>query len=256
MKIISIANLKGGVGKSTTAINMAYILTEKEKRVLIVDNDIQSNTSAFFDRRGMEPNINEVYQSGGNKNILRAAIRDTRYTNLKILPATMDLATAIIEMSKGGNVTILKDCLRSLEEEFDFVIIDNSPQMTANVINAIIASDDIIVPTEIDCFGLDGLDEIRKQVEVARGSGLNDNIKIAGVLITKYNGRTKMDREGAKQLRQDPQNKIFENMIHLTVKVKESTFQQIPIVRYDKRNRAAIDYIGFVDEYLQRECEE
>ena len=148
---------------------------------------------------------------------------------------------------------MLTQQLRELEADFDYVIIDNAPNMTANVINAIIASDDVIVPTEIDCFGLDGLDEIRKQVQIARESGLNDNINIAGVLITKYNSRAKVDKEGAHQLRQDPENNIFENMIHLTVKVKESTFLQIPIVEHAKRNRAALDYMGFVEEYLQRE---
>lgn len=253
MKIISIANLKGGVGKSTTAINMAYILTRKGKRVLIVDNDIQSNVSTFFNRKGLRPGIAEVFQSGGDKGILREAIKETQYQNLSILPSAMDLAAANIEMSKSGEVLILRDCLRELEADFDYVIIDNAPNMTANVINAIIASDDVIVPTEIDCFGLDGLDEIRKQVQIARESGLSDNINIAGVLITKYNSRAKVDKEGAHQLRQDPENNIFENMIHLTVKVKESTFLQIPIVEHAKRNRAALDYMGFVEEYLQRE---
>lgn len=253
MKIISIANLKGGVGKTTTAVNMAYILSDKGFRVLIVDNDIQSNTSAFFDRRGEVPNITDVYESGGDLNILKAAIKETRYPNLKILPATMELAGAIIEMSKEGDVTILKDSLRSLENDFDYVIIDNSPQMTANVINAIIASDDVIVPTEIDCFGMDGLEEISQQVQVARESGLNDNIKIAGVLVTKYNKRTKMDREGALHLERLLDGKLFKSKIRLTVKIKEAMFQQIPIVKYDKKSIAADDYLLAIEEYLEKE---
>ncbi|WP_110955737.1 ParA family protein [Anaerosinus massiliensis] len=253
MKIVSIANLKGGVGKSTTAINMAYVLAEKGKKVLIADNDIQSNVSAFFDHKEIQPNITDVFMSGGDIATLRAAIKETKYKNLSILPSTMDLAEANIELAKNSEVEILRDCLRSLENDFDYIIIDNAPNMTPNVINAIIASDHIIVPTEIDCFGLDGLDKIKEQVRIAKASELNDNIEIVGVLITKYNGRTKMDREGAQHLRQDKQNKLFESMIHLTVKVKESTFQQIPIVRYAKRNRAAVDYIAFVDEYLERE---
>lgn len=255
MTVISIANLKGGVGKSTTAINMAYVLAEKGKKVLIIDNDIQSNVSSFFDRKGVQPNITDVFNSHGNESVLRAAIKDTRYRNLKILPSTMDLAGANIEMSKNGEITILQECLQYLRDEFDYAIIDNAPNMTANVINAIIASDDIIVPTEIDCFGLDGLDEIRQQVKIAKDSGLNPKVRIAGVLITKYNSRTKMDKEGAKQLRLQQGNKLFKNVIHMTVKVKESTFQQIPIVRYAKRNRAALDYIGFTEEYLMREGE-
>jgi chromosome partitioning protein len=195
MKIISIENLKGGPGKTTTAINMAYILAEKEKRVLLVDNDPQGNSSKFFGYEGIQPNINDVYMGKGNEDILRAAIKETKYKNLNILPSTDDLAGAIIEMSKAGEITILRECLQKLEPDYDFIIIDNSAQMTANVVNAIVASNDIIVPAEIDSFNMDGLDEIKKQIQNIKMSGLNDNVKFAGMLITRYNGRTKIDRE-------------------------------------------------------------
>lgn len=255
MKTVGIVNLKGGVGKSETAINMSYILAEKGNRVLLVDNDIQSNVSEFFERPGIQPSIAEVFQSGGDQEILRAAIKETKYQNLSILPSTMDLAGVNIEMAKSGEVTILRDCLKELENDFDYVIIDNAPNMTPSVINAIIAANDIIVPTDIDSYGLDGLDKIKQQVQIAKDSGLNDSIKIAGVLITKYNARTRFDRDGAAALRQDRQNKLFDNMINLTIKVKESKFKKIPLVRYVKKNPAAMAYVGFVDEYLQREGE-
>lgn len=253
MKKVSIVNLKGGVGKTETAINMSCVLAEMGKRVLLADNDIQCNASKFFEREGMQPSIVEVFQSGGDKEILRAAIKETKYKNLSILPSTMDLATVNIEMAKSGEVTILRDCLQELENDFDYIIIDNAPNMTPSVINAIIASDDIIVPTDIDEYGLDGLDKIREQVQIARASGLNDSIKIVGVLITKYNSRTKVDRLGAEELRKYQQNKLFDNMINLTVEVKKAKFKKIPLVKYAKRNPAALAYIGFVDEYLKRE---
>ena len=255
MKIVSIDNLKGGPGKTTTAINMAYVLAEKGKRVLILDNDPQGNSSTFFGYKGVQPNINDVYMSGGNGEVLRAAIRETKYKNLSILPSTDELAGAIIEMSKNGEITVLRDCLQGLEKDFDFIVIDNSAQMTANVVNAIVASDDIIVPAEVDSFNMDGLDEIRNQIKNIKMSGLNDTVKFAGMLITRYNGRTKIDREGAKILRSNPENKVFETMISLTIKVKEAAFQQVPLVRYDKKNTAAINYVAFVEEYLQREGE-
>ncbi|GMB01055.1 ParA family protein [Pelosinus sp. IPA-1] len=255
MKIISIANLKGGVGKTETAINMSCVLADMGKRVLIVDNDIQCNTSKFFELIGMKPSIVEVFQSSGDKEILQAAIKNTKNKNLSILPSTMDLAAVNIEMAKNGEVTILHDCLRELENDFDYIIIDNAPNMTPNVINAIIASNDIIVPTDIDEYGLDGLDNIREQVQIARESGLNDSIKIVGVLITKYNARTKVDRQGAEELRKCPENKLFDNMINLTVEVKKAKFNKIPLVKYARRNPAAQAYIGFVNEYLKREGE-
>lgn len=254
MKIISIVNLKGGVAKSTTAINMSYLLASKGKRVLIVDNDIQANSSAFFSLRNMTPNITDVFRSDGDPAVLTAAIRETRYDNLHILPSTIDLAAAVIEMSRTGRITTLRDSLRKLTD-YDYIIIDNAPNMTANVINAIFASDEVLVPTDIDGPGIDGLTEIQNQVAMARGSGLANEIRIAGIIITKYDSRTKMDREGAKQLRSVHGDLIFKNMIHASVKVKEATIQQVPIVRYDRRNHAAQDYIGLVDEYLAREAE-
>lgn len=250
MTIISIVNLKGGVGKTTTAINMSYGLAEEGKKVLLVDNDIQANASSFFDKRKAPKTITHVFMSKGEEKTLRAAIYKTKYNNLFILPAEMKLAEANIEMSKTGEVEILKNCMKIINGEFDYVIIDNAPSMTANVINAIIASDDIIVPMEVDGFSMDGLEEVRKQIKVAKNSGLNKGLKLAGVLITKFNSRTKMDKEGVKQLRQQHNYKIFENVIHMTVKVKESVFAKIPIIRFSKNSRAALDYKNFVKEYL------
>ena len=250
MRIISIVNMKGGVAKTTTAVNMAYLISKAGQNVLLIDNDIQGNASAFYECRkeaGMLT-IADVFRGAD----MRAAIRRTKYDRLRVVAGDMDLARVNMELmaeKSADKMLILRQALQNVGP-YDYVIIDCAPNMTPNVINAFMASDDIIVPMEIDGFSIDGLQEVRSRIREAHTSGYNTKVKLRGVLVTKFNARTKMDKEGLKFLQEKTDFPVCKNVIHTSIKVKESVFQHIPVVRYAPKCRPASDYRGFVREIV------
>lgn len=254
MKTIIVYALKGGVGKTTTAINMAAALSEMDKKILLIDNDISANLSSFFNIIGGTNIINtaDIFTADNPQEILQKGIIKTKYKNISILPSSLELEGANKKLSSNGKVTILTAALPILKKQFDYVIIDNAPNLMPNVVNAIFAADDIIIPAEVDVFGFDGLDKFQEQVRNVRESGQNDNIKIVGILITKYTARTKMDKAGEEFIRSQYGNLVFSNMIPQTVKVKESLIRQKPLIWYKKNNPASCAYRQMVKEYLER----
>ena len=249
MQTFAIVNMKGGVAKTTTACNMAYLLARHGKRVLLIDNDIQGNASAFYEQRKTvsTATVADVFRGA----CIRDAIRPTRYENLSVVMGDMDLATVNMELMARRDpraATILQEALEDIREDYDFVIIDCAPNMTPNVINAFLAATDVIVPLEIDGFSLDGLREVESRVLEARATG--HDVRLAGVLITKFNSRTKMDREGLQFLKKKTKFPIFHSVIHMSIKVKESVFQHQPVVEYAKRCRPAQAYRAFIAELV------
>lgn len=252
MRTFAIVNMKGGVAKTTTACNMAYLLAKAGKKVLLIDNDIQGNASTFYEQRKTAgvPTIADVFRGED----IRAAIRPTKYENLFVVMGDMDLAVVNMELmarskDDASPALILRKALESVAEEFDFTIIDCAPNMTPNVINAFLAATDVIVPMEIDGFSIDGLREVESRVLEARQS-YNPDCKLAGVLITKFSARTKMDNEGLKFLREKTKFPVFQSVIHMSIKVKESVFAHVPVVKYAKKCRPAADYRAFMAEIV------
>lgn len=251
MKIYAIVNMKGGVAKTTTACNMAYLMAKSGKRCLLIDNDIQGNASTFYGQRKTAgtPTIADVFRGAD----IRSAIRPTKYENLFVIMGDMDLATVNMELMArtrlSNPVLILQQALKEIKHEFDYVIIDCAPNMTPNVINAFLAATDVIVPMEIDGFSIDGLQEVESRVLEARNT-YNPACRLTGVLITKFSARAKMDREGLAFLREKTKFPIFDTVIHMSVKVKEAVFAHVPIVEYAKRCRPADDYRAFVAELV------
>lgn len=249
MRTFAIVNMKGGVAKTTTACNMAYLLAQSGKRVLLIDNDIQGNASAFYEQRKTAgaATVADVFRGAP----IREAIRQTRYRNLSVVMGDMDLATVNMELMARRDpraATILQEALADIRQEYDFAIIDCAPNMTPNVINAFLAATDVIVPLEIDGFSIDGLREVESRVLEARAAG--HDVRLTGVLVTKFNGRTKMDREGLQFLRTKTKFPVFHNVIHMSIKVKESVFQHRPVVEYARKCRPAQDYRAFVEELV------
>ena len=252
MRTFAIVNMKGGVAKTTTACNMAYLMAKAGKKVLLIDNDIQGNASTFYERRKTAgiPTIADIFRGAD----IRAAIQPAKYDNLFVVMGDMDLATVNMELmarqkADASPALILRTALESIADEFDFAIIDCAPNMTPNVINAFLAATDVIVPMEIDGFSIDGLREVESRVLEAR-STYNPDCKLTGVLITKFSARTKMDREGLEFLRQKTKYPIFQSVIHMSVKVKESVFSHVPVVEYAKKCRPAADYKAFMTELV------
>lgn len=252
MKKISIINLKGGVAKTMSAINMAHILaTVHKKRVLIIDLDKQGNTTKLFDKHNKgEYSVADLIT---NRCSINEAILKTDYENLDLIPANMDLIEANFKVMLDVSIPQqfrLKKHLDEIEEEYDYCIIDNPPDINASVINALVASDDVLIPIKVDKFAFDGMKELITQINNAKIS--NPNLKIKGCFVTLFN-KNDVNIQGEELLRNNKEYKMFNTHIRRTVKADESTFANVPILEYSKRCGAAKDYKALVEEYLSKE---
>ena len=253
MKIISIINLKGGVAKTLTADNMAHVLAVfHNKRVLLVDNDKQGNTSKAFGVHSYdEKSLSDILTA--RRIDPHEVIKKTRFQNIDVLPANMTLIRANLEVmmdSTRPQQTRLRAALGAVTGEYDYCIIDNAPDINISTINALVASDDVIIPIKIDKYAFDGLAELKEQIEDTRDD-LNPRLRLAGCLITCFQ-RTDADRQGEEWLKAQPEYPVFDTRIRYSDKVTESTFSESPIAEYSRRSGAAMDYIAFVREYLRR----
>lgn len=252
MKTISIINLKGGVAKTTSSVNMAHILNAvHKKKVLLVDNDKQGNTSKFFNRHSYEKaGVAEVMT---DRNIDTAAvIQHTDYEGLDIITANMNLSTAnlsvMLDQSRPQQ-TRFKKFLEGIQTEYDYCIIDNAPDINISTINALVASTDVMVPITIDDFAIDGLAELKEQIDNTR-EDLNPELRFCGCFVTQYDRTNEADTQGEEFLR-SLDYPLFETHIRRTPKMKPSTFERKPIVVYSSRCGAAYDYKALVQEYLR-----
>lgn len=253
MKTISIINLKGGVAKTLTAGSMAHILAVyHKKRVLLIDNDKQGNTSKAFGVHSYDDkSISDVLTARRLDPL--EVIKKTRFDGIDVMPANMTLIRANLEVmmdSTRPQQTRLRAALDPIAGDYDYCIIDNAPDINISTINALVASDDVIIPIKIDKYAFDGLEELKEQIEDTRDD-LNPRLRLAGCLITCFQ-RTDADRQGEEWLKAQPQYPVFDTHIRYSEKVTESTFSESPIAEYSRRSGAATDYIAFVGEYLQR----
>lgn len=250
-KIISIINLKGGVGKTVTAINMAHILAAVHgQRVLLIDNDKQGNSSKFFGIAGLDcPTLADVLTD--KQCSIQSVIQPTEIKQLDVLPANMTLQSANLEimmdMSRQQQ-SILQAVLMPQKKQYDFILIDNAPDINISTINALVASDEVIVPVKVDKFAFDGMDILMDAIDDARL--FNPGLKFAGCLFTMIQGKTLVDTQGMALLRgQDV--RAFDTVIRRTKKMDEMTFYVQPLLVYAPKCTAAQDYLQFVNEYLQ-----
>ncbi len=265
MKTISIINLKGGVAKTVSAINIAYILAVVYgERVLLVDNDKQGNASKFFNLYNYEEKgIAEIMTE---KNIdVGAVIKNTGYNGnsndenydyigrLDIITANMNLLNAnkevLLDMSRPQQ-TRLKKALAVVEPLYDYCVIDNAPDINMSVINALVASNDVLVPIKIDKFAFDGLEQLIEQIEGVRE--FNPSLRLRGCFITMFQ-QNNINMQGNAWLESNTEYPIFKTCIRKTVKVDETTFNGKPLLAYSKNCTAARDYENLVKEYLSME---
>lgn len=249
MKTIALINFKGGVAKTISAVNIAYILAARYgARVLLIDNDKQGNTSKFFGLHSYDaPSLADVLSVEGFD--IRAAIRETRFDKLHVLPANMNLLRANKEIlldEERQQQTRLALALQAVDGAYDYVVIDNAPDLNMSAINALVAADDVMIPIKIDQFAFDGLDQLRDQVEATRE--YNERIRIAGCFITMY-ARNNVNLQGIEEIRKIGLP-VFETVIRKTVKVDETTFAGVPLPAYSKNCTAARDYEALVAEYV------
>lgn len=253
MQTLSIINLKGGVAKTTSSINMAYILAAVHgAKVLLVDNDKQGNTSKFLERhdykhKGMAEIMTEERPD------MKEIIRKTKYERLDVITANMNLISANLEVMldlQRPQQTRLKKALKQVSKEYDYCIIDNAPDINISTINALVASDAVMIPITIDDFAVDGLKELKQQINNTK-ENLNPELKLLGCFITQFDRMNEADIQGEEYLKLE-ENNLFETHIRRTQKMKPSTFEREPIIEYSARCGAAVDYKHLVEEFLER----
>ena len=268
MQTISIISLKGGVAKPTTAVNMAYTLAAvHNKKVLIIDNDKQGNTSKAFKKYDTEDK-NTVARMMLERNIdVSEIIKKTDYENIDIITANMDLLEAnlrtIVDTGRQQQTRFKKALSNSkvldhgwakfdylpLTEAYDYCIIDNAPDINMSIINALVTSNDVIVPVFMDQYSFDGLDILLEQIAQVQ-EDFNENLHFAGCIITQYQNND-VNNQGIEWLKAH-NVPVFNQWIRRTEKkVSESTFAKMPLVEYSVRCGAAQDYKKFVSEYLE-----
>ena len=250
-KIISLANQKGGVGKTTTAINLAASLAVLEQKVLVIDADPQANaTSGFgFDVRNVQSSIYECIVDGIEP---EKVILKTEIENLDIIPSHIDLVGAEIEMLNLPNrEKVLRNTIIRLKENYDFILIDCSPSLGLITVNALTASDSVIIPVQCEYFALEGLGKLLNTVKIIQNR-LNTALEIEGFLLTMFDSRLNLSNQVFEEVKRHFQDMVFETVIQRNVKLSESPSYGKPVVLYDASSKGAINHMNLAREILQR----
>lgn len=249
-KIIAVANQKGGVGKTTTAVNLAAALGDKGKRVLLADTDPQGNTTSGVgvDRRDCPISAYEV-MVGGEK--AKEAIRQTEFKNLDLLPSNIDLAAAEIELAARENrEDTLKNALVPIRGDYDYILIDCPPSLGLITTNALNAADSILIPIQCEYYALEGLSQLMNTVRRVKRQ-YNDRLDIEGVLLTMYDGRLNLTQQVVEEVKKYFPRKVFKTVIPRTVRLSEAPGFGQPVLYYDKASRGAAAYGELAAEILK-----
>ncbi len=256
-KVISLVNQKGGVGKTTTSINLAAALGQQGKKVLLIDMDPQSNCTTGLglstsDFKG------DVYQLITGRVDVKTAIKKTKFKNLSIIPATINLAgidvefiRRMIEDTEFRQNEQLKIKLSEVKENYDYIIIDCQPSLGIGTMNALIASDSVIIPVQCEFLALEGIAQLLNSVIMVQGS-MNQDLRIEGVLLTMYDGRTKIAFEVVEEIRKYFKDKTFDTIIPRLVRLVEAPSHGKPINEYDPTSRASEAYFNLAKEVIDR----
>ncbi|WP_297088594.1 AAA family ATPase [uncultured Draconibacterium sp.] len=250
-KIISLANQKGGVGKTTTTINLAASLAVLEQKVLIIDADPQANATSGlgFDLRNVQSSI---YECIVNEVEAEKAVLNTDIENLDLIPSHIDLVGAEIEMLNLPNrEKVLKTALESLKDNYDFIFIDCSPSLGLITVNALTASDSVIIPVQCEYFALEGLGKLLNTIKIIQNR-LNPELEIEGFLLTMYDGRLNLSNQVYEEVKHHFQEMVFETVIQRNVKLSEAPSYGKPVVLYDASSKGAINHMNLAREILQR----
>ncbi|MCI8273855.1 MAG: ParA family protein [Clostridia bacterium] len=248
-KIISVANQKGGVGKTTTTVNLSTILAKKGKKVLLIDTDPQGNaTSGLGVTKELELSIYDILIGDTT---LEETIQDTNVKNLKICPSNMSLAGAEVELvSMMSREQRLKTKLDEAKDKFDYVLIDCPPSLGLITLNAFTASDSVLIPVQCEYFALEGLGQLLNTVNLVK-KHLNKDLEIEGALLTMYDARTNLSNQVVKEVKKYFENKVYKTVIPRNVRLSEAPSYGMPISLYDARSKGAKAYEKFAKEFLK-----
>ena len=239
-KVISVANQKGGVGKTTTTVNLGTILAKKGKKVLLIDADPQGNATSGL---GVEKEVEvSTYDILVNDSTLEEAIQDTIIKHLKVCPANMNLAGAEVELvSMMSREQRLKEKLEPVKDRFDYILIDCPPSLGLITLNSFTASDSVLIPVQCEYFALEGLGQLLNTVNLVK-KHLNKSLEIEGALLTMYDARTNLSNQVVKEVKKYFENKVYKTVIPRNVKLSEAPSYGMPIIIYDPKSKGAKCY--------------
>ena len=249
-KIICIANQKGGVGKTTTAINLSASLALAEKKTLLIDCDAQGNTSSGMGVDSEASHVKNLYRVLIGEMSIEAAITATKIPYLDVIPADQDLVGIEIELIHvEGREKILRKLLRQWDSRYEFIIVDCPPSLGFITLNALVAADYLIIPLQCEFFAMEGLGHLLQTVKLIR-SRWNPSLIFAGILLTMFDARNLLSHKVSEDVRKHFGKKVFDTVIPRTVRLSESQSHGLPIVLYDIKSRGALSYMEFAREIM------
>ncbi len=254
-KVIAIANQKGGVGKTTTAINLAASLAALEKKVLIIDADPQANTTSGLNFSPDDDRHRSLYELMEGRISVEDALIQTEMSGLHMIPSHINLVGIEIEMiNEPDRESVLKKAIAPVRDQYDYIIIDCSPSLGLITVNTLTAADSVIIPVQPEFFALEGLGKLLQTIRIVQ-SGLNPGLTIEGFVVTMFDGRTKVHQQVLAELREHFQDLVFKTVIQRNIRLSEAPSHGKPILLYEISCSGSSNYLNLASEVLERNGE-
>lgn len=250
-KVIVVANQKGGVGKTTTAVNLSAYLGDLKKKVLLIDSDPQGNATSGFgiDKDQTEYSLYDVYINEVN---IKEAIIKTKYKNMSVCPTNVNLAGAEIELvSVKNREYLLKKALKEIKDEYDYIIIDCPPSLGLLTLNSFAAADSVLIPIQCEYYALEGLGQLTNTISSLK-KNINENLEIEGILLTMYDKRTNLSELVYNEVKKFFPEQVFKTVIPRNVRLSEAPSFGEPILSYDKLSKGAFAYRALAKEVIKK----